>query len=145
MSFVDDLSRVSDQFPNSVQHHCLFCLITADLLALLCELLGHCCHLCCQLCLLRFQCVHLRPVCLLGQFPGNVSGHVVVQRPTYAPGDVLQPEILVLQVGQLLPDSLERSFWKLKGGQTNVPPLWLPAWTGLVSGLRNSRLRSTSY
>ena len=140
MSLVDNLSGVSDQVLESIQHYCMFHMIAADLLALVRKLLSHRCHLRGQLSLFSLQCVHLRPVYLLGQFPENVFGPTVVQRLAYAPGDVLLPKILILKVGQLLPDSLEGGFRILKGGQVDVPPVWSPTWACLVSGLRSSCL-----
>ena len=44
---------------------------------------------------------------------------------------------MILEVGELLPDSLERGLRILKGGQVNVPLVWLPAWAGFDSGLRS--------
>ena len=140
MSLVDDLSGVSDQVPDSIQQYLMFCIIAVDLLALLRKFLNHHCHLRGQLSIFNLQCVHLWPVCLLGRFPENVSGPAVVQHLAYAPGDVLQPKILILKVGQLLPDSLEGGFRILEGGQVDVPLVWFPTWAYLISGLRSSLL-----
>jgi hypothetical protein len=51
-------------------------------------------------------------------------------------GDVFQPLVLILQVGQLCSDSLERNFWKLPSGEVDVPTRLLHPGTGLVSRLR---------
>ena len=99
---------IPNQFPDLVNHHCLLRVIALDFFGLLSQFQGHGCHQCNQVSLLSLQRVHLQPICLLGEFPENISGTAVVQCHAHSSGDVLQPEVMVLEVGQLLPDSLER-------------------------------------
>ena len=46
---------------------------------------------------------------------------------------------MILEVGQLILDSLEGGFRILEGGHVNVPAVWLPAWASFGSGLRSGR------
>ena len=62
VSLVDNLYGMLDQFSDSIQDHHLFRLVAADLLALLCKLSGHGCHLHGQLLLLSLLCIHFWPV-----------------------------------------------------------------------------------
>ena len=75
----------------------------------------------------------------LASSPENVSGSAVVQRPAYSPGDVLQHEVMILEVGQLFPDLLERGLWILEGGHVDVPPVRFPAWANFITRLRSGR------
>jgi len=68
-----------------------------------------------------------------------IPGTTVTQRPAHPTGDMLQPPILVLQVGELCSDPLEGSFQKLESGRVNILPRLLPAGTGLVAGLWSGR------
>ena len=69
----------------------------------------------------------------------DVYGSAVIQSSAHSSGDVFLPEVLVLQFRQLLPDSLEWSFWILKGGHVHVVPMRFFVWFGFVTRLRRGR------
>lgn len=51
----------------------------------------------------------------------------------HASGDVLQPGVFVLKVGDLLLDPFKRDFQALKKN-VYIPPVRFPAWSHIFSG-----------
>ena len=113
MGLVDDLCRMPHQLPDPAEDHCLLRVVLPDFLALLSQLLGHGRYLGGEVSVFRFGLLELLPVRPLRQLPEDIAGSVVVQGLVRSPGDVFQPEVLVLQILQPLLDPLERIFRKV--------------------------------
>ena len=69
--FVDSLSRLSDQFPDSFENHRM---VFPDLRTLVVQLLGHGGHLRVEVCIFRLDLVKLLPVRLVSQLLEDVCG-----------------------------------------------------------------------
>ena len=122
-SFGDSFGRLSDELPDSLEHHCVLCVVIPDLVRLPVQLLQHGGHLGVQVGVLRVDPIELllrqveflpvRPVC---QLPEYVSGAAVVEGLVHSPGDVLQPVVLQLEAVQVRIHPLEGVFRKRPRG-----------------------------
>ena len=127
MCLVDDLCRMPHQLPDPAKDHCLLRVVLPDFLALLTRLLSHGRYLRDEVsvfCLGLLELLLVRPLC---QLPENIFGSAVVQGLVRSPGDVFQPEVLVLQILQPLLDVLEGISRKVLSGEIHVSPSGLPA------------------